>query len=239
MSDVVTKEDRALAVDVVLIADASLKGGEWVARWIETGEGLSERSPLWACAIIASRARVAERTRMEAFVVDAESARLEADRAERAGMVERERLVREVIGLKDEVLQWRNLLQKHDECAGENRALRAQVERLKLSRDLASKVAEKAEQEAEAWNDVAESETHLRRKEETLRHAAENHVAVYALSEFWGVWFPSALAMTTCINCGDPASWHGASTFCRQPGGGVNCPCWGYQANLEDGKIRR
>lgn len=65
----------------------------------------------------------------------------------------------------------------------------------------------------------------------------EIKLAAYALSEFFGVWFPSALAMTRCLHCGDPPSWHSASSFCREPGGGWSCPCRTYQADLS--KVRR
>ena len=60
----------------------------------------------------------------------------------------------------------------------------------------------------------------------------DNHAAVYALSEFFGVWFPSALSMTKCLHCGDPASWHRVNTFCRSPDGCANCPCRSYEADL-------
>ena len=246
MSDVVTKEDRELVTDVMLIANSLLKGGDWVARWIETGEGIPDTSPLWTSAIIASRARVAERQRMEAFVQEEQDARLDAEKRICRYLTEREALRAEIASLKEEVLQWRLLLQKHDECSAENVALRATLERVKYARDAAAEVAKKAEHEAEVWAHAADHEVELRRKEEELRHKeedlrhkAENHTTVYALSEFWGVWFPSALTMTTCINCGDPPSWHSVSSFCRKPGGGVNCPCWGYQADLSEGKVRK
>ena len=252
MSDIVTKEDRELVTDVMLIANSLLKGGDWVARWIETGEGIPDTSPLWTSAIIASRARVAEQKRMQAFVQGEQDARLDAEKHACRCLTETEALRSEVANLKEEILQWRLLLQKHDECSAENIALRATLDRVKYARDAATEVAKKAEHEAEVWAHVADheeelrhkeeelrhKEEELRHKEEELRHKAENHATVYALSEFWGVWFPSALAMTTCINCGDPASWHSAGSFCRKPGGGVNCPCWGYQADLSEGKVR-
>jgi hypothetical protein len=65
----------------------------------------------------------------------------------------------------------------------------------------------------------------------------DNHAAVYALSEFFGVWLPTALAMTRCLHCGDPPSWHRVNTFCRKPDGGVNCPCRSYEADLR-GQLR-
>ena len=60
----------------------------------------------------------------------------------------------------------------------------------------------------------------------------EIKLAAYALSEFFGVWFPTALAMTICLHCGDPPSWHRVNAFCRSPDGCVNCPCRTYEADF-------